>query len=527
MSEAEAVHAVLGRILSGEVSDRLGLEKAKVEVCRKFRLSRVPSNSEILAAAGVKEKEKLRRLLQRKPTRCISGVTVITVMAEPSSCPGRCIYCPGGPLRGVPKSYTGREPASARALQYRYDPYRQVRGRIEQLRAIGHEVDKVELIVLGGTLTYQSWEYLEHFTTQCLNALSGANASNIDEAQRAAEEGKIRSVGISFETRPDYAKEEHADVMLRLGVTRVELGVQTIYNDVYDLIKRGHGIEDVYEATRILKDAGFGVMHHYMPGLPGSDFDRDLEMFREVFENPHLKPDMVKIYPCLVIRGTELFKMWKRGEFVPMGTEEAVDLIARVKAIMPKWVRTMRIQRDIPSDIIEAGVKHGNLGQMVYEELRRRGERCKCVRCREVGHRMLREGACPNPDDVKLLVEKYEASGGEEFFLSFEDVKQDILIGLLRLRFPSERAHRPEITHDTGIVRELHVYGPVVPVNERAEGDEWQHRGYGRRLLRKAEEIALEHGAEKVAILSGISVRPYYRKLGYRRDGPYMSKMLA
>ncbi len=514
-------------MLSGEVRDTKELNKAKIWACREFELPKVPRNSEILAEAKAQERKKVAGLLRRKPTRSVSGVSIITVMVEPRPCPGECIYCPGGPQYGVPSAYTGHEPAAMRAIQHGFAPHPQVRSRIKQLRAIGHRVDKVELIVLGGTLLYQPSEYLEWFTRECLDALSGTRTESIEEAQRAAENALIRNVGITFETRPDYAKEKHADLMLRLGATRVELGVQTVYDDIYELVKRGHKVEDVIEATRILKDSGLAIICHMMPGLFGSSFERDLKGFSRLFEDPGFRPDMLKIYPCLVIRNTELYEIWKRGDFKPMDTEEAVNLISEVQRNLPRWVRVQRTQRDIPSPIIEAGVKHGNLGQLVERELQRRGERCRCIRCREVGHRMLREGIHPEFDEVQLLTERYEASGGEEFFLSFEDVRQDILIGFIRLRFPSERAHRPEITPDTGVVRELHVYGPMVPVSERAEENEWQHRGWGRRLLRKAEEIALERGAKKMAVLSGIGVRPYYRRFGYRREGPYMVKELS
>jgi elongator complex protein 3 len=524
-----ACHAIAQKILTGEINDARALNSAKLWAAREFRLSRVPSNAEILAHATIEEKPKLLEVLKRKPVRTASGVSIITVMTKPYPCPQSppCIYCPGGPRFGTPQSYTGEEPAGLRAREAEYDPRRQVLSRLQQLEAIGHRVDKVELIVLGGTQLAQPPQYLEWFTAQCLNALSGAEARTIEEAQTKAERARIRNSGITFETRPDWARKEHVDLLLRLGATRVELGVQTLYDDIYKLVRRGHTVEDVVEATRTLKDAGFVVIYHMMPGLPGSDFERDLQMFRDLFEDPRFRPDGLKIYPCLVLRGTELHERWLRGEFKAMGSEEAAKLIARAKLIMPRWVRVHRIQRDIPARLIEAGVKHGNLAQLVEEELKRLGGRCRCIRCREVGLAALKVGVMPRLEDIKLLVESYEASEGTEYFLSFEDTKLDLLVALLRLRLPSSRAHRPEINRHTAIVRELHVYGPLVPVGEGARTGEWQHLGLGEKMLAEAERLARELGARKIAVLSGIGVREYYQRFGYEREGPYMVKRLG
>jgi len=485
-----------------------------------------------LAAATDEQKVGVIQLLRLKPVRSISGVSVITVMPKPYSCPKAepCIYCPGGPSIGIPQSYTGREPASARALQHNYDPHKQVRGRIEQLRAIGHVVDKVELIMFGGTLTAYPPDYLEWFTVQCLNAMSGANATTIEEAQLAAETAAIRNSDITIETRPDYCKEPHVDLMLRLGATRVELGVQTVYDDIYKLVERGHTVENVVEATRIARDAGFAVVYHMMPNLPGSSYERDLEAFEQIFEDEWFRPDALKIYPTLVMPGTKLYEMWQRGEYEPYSFEKIVELIAEVKKRVPAWIRIQRIQRDIPANLIAEGVRRGDLRALVKEKLRNEGARCRCVRCREVGHVKRERGLDPNPGDVKLVTERYRASEGDELFLSFEDVEQDILIGLLRLRCPSERAHRPEAKAARAtLVRELHVYGPLVPVGDReVPTSSWQHHGYGAGLLAEAERISREEfDARKVIVLAGIGTRNYYRRFGYEREGPYMVKELS
>ncbi len=531
MVDARAYRAILDKIVAEELTSDKELNLIKNWACHEFGLAEPPSNSELLAAATTEEKEKILGLLRLKPVRSISGVSIITVMPKPYPCPKEepCIYCPGGPDFGTPQSYTGREPAAARALQHDYDPYGQVKSRIAQLRAIGHAVDKVELIIFGGTLTAYPRDYLEWFVTQCLNAMSGANATTLEEAQLAAETAAIRNSDITIETRPDYCKEPHVDFMLRLGTTRVELGVQTLDNEVYRLVGRGHTVEDVAEATRIARDAGFAVVYHLMPGLPGSDYERDLEMFKTLFEDERFKPDALKIYPTLVMPGTKLHEMWQRGEYTPYRFEQMVELIVEVKKLVPPWTRIQRIQRDIPANLISEGVKRGDLRVLVQKRLEREGARCRCIRCREVGHVQYKLGLKPNPEDVKLMVERYRASEGEELFMSFEDVKQDILIGLLRLRAPSSKAHRPEAkTAKSMLVRELHVYGPLVRVGEKAGAEEWQHRGWGERLVQEAERISREEfDARKVIVLAGIGTRNYYRRFGYAREGPYMVKELG
>jgi len=529
-AKSAACHAILREISSGKIVDAHGLSKIKTQYCREFELAGPLSNSELLAAATGEQRNKVIQLLRLKPVRSISGVSVITVMPKPYPCPKDepCIYCPGGPTAGTPQSYSGREPAAMRAIQHNFDPYGQVKSRIEQLRAIGHEVDKVELIIFGGTLTAYPRDYLEWFVVQCLNAMSGANTKTIEEAQNAAETAPIHNSDIAFETRPDYCRESHVDLMLRLGATRVELGVQTTHDYIYKLVERGHTVEDVVEATRIARDAGFVVVYHMMPNLPGSNYERDLDAFKTIFEDERFKPDALKIYPTLVMPGTKLYELWQRGEYEPYPFEQIVDLIAEVKQRVPKWVRIQRIQRDIPVNLIAEGVKRGDLRALIQEKMKREGTRCRCIRCREVGHVHYKLGLDPNPDDIKLMVERYRASEGEELFLSFEDVKHDTLIGLLRLREPSAKAHRAEVkdTHSM-LVRELHVYGPLVQVGEAARANEWQHRGWGERLIKEAERISREEfDARKVTVLSGIGTRNYYRRFGYEREGPYMVRAI-
>ncbi|MBW4257201.1 tRNA uridine(34) 5-carboxymethylaminomethyl modification radical SAM/GNAT enzyme Elp3 [Methanobacterium sp. YSL] len=541
----KAGRSIIKDILSGKIKNRKDLEKAKFRVCRDYKLDRFPRNSEILQTAQEEEKELVIPILKKKPTRTISGVAVVAVMCPPHNCPhGRCLYCPESTI--APPSYTGEEPAALRARMYDFSPYKQVYNRLQQLESIGHPLDKVELIIMGGTFPSRFLCFQEWFITQCLQAMTdfgvkeyklnsdeeytGGNLDlqgfqYLEDVQQENENSSVRCVGMTFETRPDYSRREDVDRMLQMGVTRVELGVQTIYNFIYHRVERGHRVEDTIKATRVLKDSGIKVAMHLMPGL-FSDQERDLRIFKRLFSDERFKPDMLKIYPCLVTKGSKLYELWEKGEYTPYTSEEAVKLIVEVKKILPKWVRTMRIQRDIPSQLIEAGVQKSNLGELVYNQLKREKVQCQCIRCREVGHQAA-HGTYTNKDNVQLLMEKYRASEGEEIFLSMEDAPADVLLGFLRLRMPSEQAHRPEISHKSALVRELHVYGPMIPLGER-EDDLWQHRGYGEELLKKAEEISREeYDKKEILIISGIGARNYYRKFGYKRKGPYMAKKLV
>ena len=507
---------------------RADLEHLKIEVCRDFNAEKIPSNSEIITHLLPSE-INLRNVLKRKVVRSISGVTIIAVMTPPAKCPHErapCIYCPGGPDFGIPQSYTGKEPASMRGAQSNYDAYLQVTGRIEQLRAIGHIVSKVELVIMGGTFPSRPVGLQESYVKRCLDATNGYHSADLEEAKRLAETAAIRNVGITVETRPDWARQSHIDQMLRMGVTRVELGVQNIYDDIYATVNRGHTVADVVDATRVLRDSGLKVAYHMMPGLPGSGFNRDLDGFKKIFLDDRFRPDMLKIYPCLVLKGTGLYDWWREGRYRPYSSEEAAELIVEVKRNIPRWVRIMRVQRDIPANLIEDGVGRSDLRELVRLELKEKGIHCRCIRCREVGHRWLRDHVEADPSQIEVLCEEYEASGGKEFFVSAEDTKQDVLVGYLRLRIPSESASRPEIAGKAAsIVREVKVCGPVVPVGAE-EDDAWQHKGYGRTLLEKAESISRKEGRTKILVTSALGTKQYYHESGYVADGPYVSKSL-
>jgi elongator complex protein 3 len=513
-------------IIENNVIDKDLINQVKLTICKKYKIHKIPNNSEILARIPLNIKEKYLDKLCIKKVREISGVNVISVMTKPIPCPhGRCAYCPSEP--GVPLSYTGHEPAAMRGIQNDFDPYKQIIARIQQLEAIGHQVSKIELIIQGGTFTSMPRDYQEYFIKRCLDAVCNKDSKDLIEAKKNAETSHFRIVGITVETRPDWINEEIIDHLLFMGVTRIEIGVQNLYDDIYEIIDRGHKVKDVVEAFRVAKDAGYKIVAHMMPGLPGSDFEKDFKAFERLFSDPDFKPDMIKIYPCLVLNGTKIYSWWSEGNYKPYTTEEAIELIAKIKSIIPRWVRVMRIQRDIPSQFIVAGPRKSNLRQLVEKRMKELGLTCRCIRCREVGHKLLKHGITPDPNHIEILSEEYEASNGKEIFISVEDPSNDILIGYLRLRIPSKKAHRPEISSEpSSIVRELKVFGQLVPIGKTIE-EAWQHKGYGKKLLAEAENKSKEYGAKKILILSALGTKEYYRKLGYKPEGPYMSKRLT
>jgi elongator complex protein 3 len=522
--DASLLSELANKIADLGVADSDDLNRLKIDFCREHHLSSMPRNSDILNAIPGNLRQKFLPQLRLKKVRSISGVNVIGVMSSPRGCPhGRCVFCPME--LGFPMSYTSGEPAAMRGKQFGYDPFKQISGRLAQLEAIGHEPSKVELVIQGGTFLAAPFDYQEHFVKRCLDAVNGVESSTLEEAKTRAETSRIRNVGLTIETKPDWCKQPHVDQMLEFGATRVEIGVQVIDDNIYALTKRGHTVQDVVEAFQVAKDAGLKIVAHMMPGLPGSSFDKDLESFRRLFQDSRFCPDMLKIYPCLVMRGTELYEWWKKGVYEAFDTEQAIELVARVKEFIPPWVRIMRVHREFPVRLIVAGVKSGNLRELALERLRARGKRCHCIRCREVGHRTLKEGISVRPELVQTVIREYPASEGTEIFISTEEPEADILIGYLRLRLSSSKRHRREVDGDTAIIRELHVYGPEVPIGKR-DRDAWQHAGYGHQLLATAESLARDHGAKKILVLSALGTRRYYGRAGYDYVGPYMGKHL-
>lgn len=433
---------------------------------------------------------------------------------------------PGGPdsdFEYSTQSYTGYEPTSMRAIRARYDPYEQARARLEQLRSLGHATDKVEYIIMGGTFMSLDKEYRDWFISRLHDACSGFVSSNVEEAVRFSEVGSQKVVGITIETRPDYCLRQHISQMLLYGCTRLEIGVQSVYEDVARDTNRGHTVKAAAESFHMAKDAGYKVVIHMMPNLPNVPLERDIEQFRELFENPDYRPDGMKLYPTLVIRGTGLYELWRTGRYKSYPPDVLVDLVARILALVPPWTRVYRIQRDIPMPLVTSGVERGNVRELALQRLKELGADCRDVRTREVGiqdiHGKIR------PEDVELVRRDYVANGGWETFLAFEDPERDLLVGMLRLRKPGDQAYRAELTgKPTSIVRELHVYGTAVPVHSR-DPTKFQHQGFGTLLMEEAERIAKEeHGSKRVAVISGVGTRGYYAKLGYKLEGVYMVK---
>jgi elongator complex protein 3 len=523
-------------IKASKSNQSLNLNSIKHNVSRAYKLTHQPRLVDIIAAIPEEHKRTILPLIKAKPIRTASGIAVVAVMCKPHRCPhlsmtgNICVYCPGGPdsdFEYSTQSYTGYEPTSMRAIRSRYHPLEQARGRVDQLKSLGHTVDKVEYIVMGGTFMSLPEDYRDWFITNLHDALSGYSSSNVDEAVRFSEQSKTKCVGITIETRPDYCLKPHLSQMLRYGCTRLEIGVQSVYEDVARDTNRGHTVKAVCESFQLAKDAGYKVVAHMMPDLPNVKFERDMAQFREYFENPMFRSDGLKLYPTLVIRGTGLYELWRTGRYKNYTPNELVDLVAKILALVPPWTRVYRVQRDIPMPLVTSGVEHGNLRELALARMKDLGTKCRDVRTREVGITEIHERI--RPDHVELVRRDYTANGGWETFLAYEDPDQDILIGLLRLRKCSPETFRKEllIPHkQCSIIRELHVYGTAIQVSKRVQG-RYQHMGYGRLLMEEAERIARdEHGSCKMSVISGVGTRNYYAKLGYWLDGPYMSKWL-
>ena len=523
---AELAQYLINRYENGIKPD---LEHEKFKVAGKYKLNRGLGATDIINAIPANYKERLLPYVRKKPVRTASGVAVIAFMCKPHRCPHvekngfPCSYCPGGPDSDFDyssQSYTGYEPTSMRAIRSRYDPFSQVRGRIIQLQSIGHSAIKLELILMGGTFLYLEEEYRDQFIIGMYAGVTGHVAHSVQEAVAYAECSSARAVALTIETRPDYCFAPHIDSMLTYGTTRVEIGLQSVWEDVLKYVGRGHGGDEVARSFRDCRRSGLKVVAHMMPDLPLTDFERDVDGYIELFEDPKWRPDGLKLYPTLVMRGTKLYDQWANKEYVPLNPDEIITLIAEILRVVPPWVRIFRVQRDVPMTLVSAGVENGNLRTLAMERLIKRGGKCRDVRAREVGVTEIREKVRPNK--IELIRRDFSADDGWETVLSYEDVEKDILIGLVRIRAPCE-TFRNELI-DSSIVRELHVYGQVVPI-EQNDLSRYQHKGYGAQLMAEAERISKEeHCAKRLSVISGIGVRDYYRKLGYYLDGVYMVK---
>ena len=530
---------------------------------RMSKLSNVPlfTNTELIESYRslllnneIVQDKGLEKLLRRRDVRSLSGVAIVTLLTMPYSCPGKCVYCPTEAR--MPKSYIETEPAAQRALLLQFDPYLQTANRITTLEQNGHAADKIEIIIKGGTWSAYPVEYQQWFIAECFRAMNDMDvreriiennnpqnpynrffgeekknwsAQILFDLQKENETALHRCIGLTIETRPDWISIQELKRLRNLGVTRVELGVQTTDDEILTLINRGHDRASAVHATALLKNAGFKVDYHLMPGLPGATPAKDLETAHEVFEKQEFQPDTIKLYPCLVIPTAELQQWFDEGRYIPYSTHELITLLSEIKTLVPPYVRIARVIRDVPSTEISAGNKVTNLRETIHTYMKTNGMVCKCIRCREVGHN--KQLTIDNKQlTIKFKERTYVASGAREFFLSFESEDEKILYAFLRLRLPSIEAetvweHFPELKN-AGLIRELHTYGTLISISKDGATDDSQHKGLGKKLLLAAEKISQEQGYKKIAVISGIGVREYYKKQGYELEGTYMVKRL-
>ena len=515
------------------------IDKIKRRAALEYK-SKIPQNINLLqayhkliATNKVKKSPILEQLLKTRKVRTLSGIAAITVITKPYGCPGKCLYCPTE--KNMPKSYLANEPACMRAVLTKFSPYHQVDARLKSLKMTGHVTEKIELIVLGGTWSAYPRIYQNWFIKRCFDACNGIVSKSLKKAQKRNESAKNRVIGLTLETRPDFITLKEIKHMRELGCTRVELGVQSIYNNVLQKNKRGHDIKTVIRATKLLKDAGFKITYHMMPNLLGSNPQKDEKMFEELFSNPNFQPDQLKIYPCAVLKTASLYKLWKQGKYKPYTEKQLIDLLVKIKGKIPPYVRIVRMIRDIPKQSIIAGNKVSNLREVIVREMEKRNKRCRCIRCREVKNQ---ESGIKNQE---LVRRDYDASGGKEIFLSFEDTKNDKVLAFLRLRLPNSWT-LPELKN-CAIIRELHTYGQTLALSQKTKNAQ-QHKSLGRKLMEEAEKIVKTeiypvksprsgvpqkrqfNRARKIAVIAGIGVREYYKKLGYKLKGTYMVKGL-
>ena len=505
----EPAEELLSEISNGTIKNKEIFERRKIEISKKYKLPKIMKSADVILylKENNKDPSEFLHILKTKPVRSLSGVSNVAIMwlgENDYSCPFSCIFCPQG--KYSPKAYTGVEPTTMRARRNKYDAYLQVKNRLEQFSLIGHPTEKCELIIMGGTFMAWGKDQRENFIKRAFDGFNNSDSSSLENAKLVNETTKNRIIGLTIETRADYCSKSQIDTMLNYGTTRVEIGVQTTDNELQALINRGHDSQKNINAINDLRDAGLKITIHWMPGLTGLsgeiDIEKEVKMFESLFTSKDYQPDELKIYPTLVIPGTKLHELWKQGKYKPLDNEIMIKLLIKLKSKIPKYVRVKRIMRDISEHEASAGATKTNLRQIAMQS----GVICRCIRCREIGF------SSTKPKDIKLDVLEYNAGNGKEFFISFED-KNELLIGFTRLRLSQ-----------TARIREIHVYGREVPISK--DDSEYQHTGYGAKLINKAEEIVKKAGYDKISVTAGVGVREYFRKLGYENDSFYMSKFL-
>ncbi len=507
-------------LLKSNIKSREDLALIKRKIAKKYKLS-ILLNSDILkeyrrliAKGEIKINLTLEKILRKRSIRTMSGIAPVAVLTKPYPCPGNCAYCPSE--KNVPASYLSNEPAVMRAIRCNYNPYKQVQFRLRALEANGHEPTKIELIVIGGTWSYLPDNYKYKYIIECFRACNNYGkkitkknkAGNLKKIllaeQKKNEKAKYKIIGLTLETRPDYIDKAELKQMRELGCTRVEIGVQAIDDKILKLNKRGHGVEAITKATKLLKNFGFKVTYHIMPGLPGATAKKDISMFKQLFTDERFQPDQIKFYPTVVTKGSLLYRWWKAGKYKPYSDKVLQNLIIQCKKIIPTYVRVIRLIRDIPGESIIAGNKITNLRQVLQNQ----GVKCKCIRCREARDKKFKL------TDLQLTTKKYKASGGKEYFISYETKDRKTLCGFCRLRLENEQA----------IIRELHVYGELVSMGGKTKV---QHAGLGKKLMIEAEKITKKNKYKEITVISGVGVRNYYRQLGYKLKNTYMVKELT
>lgn len=531
-SKMKAISQIISELkFSVENGTEINLNELKMKISKKFNLSKPPKLMDIISALPSGLKSGLIPKLKIKPTRTTSGIAVVAVMSKPHRCPQLaytgeiCIYCPGGPdssFEYSAQSFSGYEPTSQRAKTVRFDPHLQVRLRVDQLENLGHNVEKIEFVVMGGTFMSLDQKYRQNFIKSLHDSLSGHSSSSMEEAIFYSEKSlKYRCVGLTIETRPDYCQIKHIKEILSYGGTRLEIGIQSIYEDVALDTNRGHTVESICAAMVNSKNFGLKITAHMMPDLPNVGLERDLYQFEEYFKNPDFRSDGLKIYPTVVVRETGLYELWKNKKYKNYSPSVLIDLVAYIMSLIPPWVRVYRVQRDIPAGVVSScGAPFSHLREMVLERMKELGYSCRDVRAREVGYKELKEKV--RPKQLELIRRDYFANEGWETFLSYEDSEQDILVGLLRLRKCAKNPFTE--VENWSIIRELHVYGTTVGVTQK-DGSKYQHQGIGASLIEEAENIARnEHGSHDIAVISGVGARNYYKKFGYELKAPYMVK---
>ena len=473
----------------------------------------------------------LMQRIRMKPMRTASGVAPVTVLTAPAGCPGKCIFCPDD--WRMPKSYIYDEPGCQRAERDGFDPFKQTLGRIQAFESIGHDASKVELLILGGTWSAYSKDYRDWFVQRCFDAMNAAgngamsDSVSLSTAQEKNIESSHRNVGLVVETRPDWVTPEEIRHMRQQGVTKVQIGVQSLDDEILDINKRGHQVAEVRHALGLLRTAGFKLHLHWMPNLFGATPDKDRADFARFFNDPAICPDELKIYPCSLIADTPLYDHWLAGEYHPYGQEELVALLADVKPTIPPYTRINRLFRDIPAHHIQAGVKLSNLREVVAEELQRRGQRCGCIRCREVKRRTI------SADELELQVYTYETDLTQEHFLQFvtnqESIEPGLIAGFLRLSLPlrpgiGSRGFIDEI-ENSAMIREVHVYGPALAIGKETDGAA-QHAGLGTQLLDAARRISKEAGFTRISVIAATGTQGYYAARGFEVGEFYMNGVL-